>query len=624
MATPSRLQQTIDQLLEAQRDDQRLRDHLEGLTRDEEFPGLTWFWGPLLYERNKVMFRGLILNSFSDWAFTGKKWHRVKWSDHAKQLESWLDAARRSRDTPIVRRLLRWKYADNKWGLDEKAWNAALVDDYQQARGPAARAIVLDEYDDWFQLDQPTAVALYQTDRACGPFVLKHLPHTFWGGEKRELWQELYDAAKAEGDQELCDQIYRKQASLKQWRADAIAAAKTINDPDEFTAELQRIHPEGYGLKRSDTALLLLEERGREAIPYVRANLRDLLGGWWGGDAKPYVKLAASRGWWDLWAAAIRTNRDAKMMNKAVGDLLDDQQISDGDRTSRLGALAGVSREWNWGGFGFAQIHALEDNVAVRMYDRYPEMIHGPFKPNVTPTWWQGYPELLAAAQRQDDDELVDLMASRYATQIRYEHAYYGGSGRNKICDTADALGGYYQEIRDRDPQEFARRAANVLTRIPAFAIHSYPQLLKTNQLARLLFVRSFDAYLEVPSAVRDLVEGSEIRVQMLAYRVLAQDDSRARELASDSLDILLGTLLRPLHRKTRMAAFGALANAARHDIDSARRVLDKAKLSLRLPDQRYPKEQLVGLIGTLLHERPELRGPREQPVVYGLEEVAG
>ncbi len=48
------------------------------------------------------------------------------------------------------------------------------------------------------------------------------------------------------------------------------------------------------------------------------------------------------------------------------------------------------------------------------------------------------------------------------------------------------------------------------------------------------MFVRSFPAYLASSSAVRDLIEGSEIHVQMLGYRVLAQSDERARHLAAE------------------------------------------------------------------------------------------
>ena len=108
----------------------------------------------------------------------------------------------------------------------------------------------------------------------------------------------------------------------------------------------------------------------------------------------------------------------------------------------------------------------------------------------------------------------------------------------------------------------------------------------------------------------------------MLAYRIVAQDDDRARSLAVETLDILIGTLLRPLHRKTRIAAFGALLNAARADSDAAELVLGRAREAVRLPDTKYPKEKLIGLIGEILHVQPQLRRDSEQPVVYGLEEA--
>ena len=71
------------------------------------------------------------------------------------------------------------------------------------------------------------------------------------------------------------------------------------------------------------------------------------------------------------------------------------------------------------------------------------------------------------------------------------------------------------------------------------------------------------------------------------------------------------------------MAAFPALANAARADVDAARFVLRRAREALRLPDLKYPKEELVGLIGRILYAQPSLRSPREKPQIYGLVEAA-
>jgi hypothetical protein len=609
-----RLRQTIEQLLTGQRDDARLRDHLTGLERDEALPGLTWFWGPLLYQRNRVLFRSFILNHFSDWDSSGLRWRRVSWSEHERSLETWLAAARTNRDTALVRRLLRWKYAGKSWGVDNRAWNEALLRACQAASGPAARAIVLEEFDDWFELDEDTAVSLYEADKATRDFLLKHLPRTFWGEEKRTLWIRLLSAAANAGDEKLRFALYRRQVPVKQWSAEAQTLAERVADAGELNAALSLRHPEGYNLPLGDTFVKLLKARGRDVMPYVREKLKEVYGGWFAGKPGPLLALAAERGWWDLWAATIRVSSDNKLFNKHAGELLDDKRIDEADRLSRLGALAGVSREWNWPGFGLASVHGLDDALAAQLYARYPHLIHGPFRPHVTPTWWQGYPKLLHAAQQAGDDELVDLLASRYVAG--------SGHGKDRIA-TVDQLAADYQALRDRDPAAFARRAANVLTRIPAFSIFGYQRLLRTNTLARLMFVRSFDAFLAVPQAVQDLVEGSDIHVQMLAYRVLAQDDDRARQLAVQSLDILLGTLWRPLHRKTRLAAFEALANAAAEDAKAARLVLHRAREALRLPDTKYPKEQLVGLIGRVLYARPELRRPREQPVVYRRQEAA-
>lgn len=623
MSDAKRLQKTIRQLMESQPDDSRLRDHLEGLTRDLAFPDLTWFWGPLLYKRNRAMFRSMILNHFSEWQVGTLRWKHIAWADHAEELEAWLADARSNRDSTLVRRLLSWKFSTKKgWGRDSKAWNAALLNDYREAATPAARAIVLDEYDDLFTLDEDTALSLYQCDRRCSSFLLKHLPNSFWTGEdRRKHWERLAQAAAKAGDEALQWELYRRQIPIKQWSADVSELARTVADPKQLCDELERRHPSGYGLRLGSGLIDLLNQRGRDVMPYVHSKLKDVLTGWFGDKPEPFVELAEKNGWWDLWAAAIRGSHNAKLFNRALDKLLDDESLLKPERLSRLRALAGVSREWNWPGFGIAKLHNLEDDVAVKLYQRYPDLARGPFKPSVLPTWWSTNFKLLDAAIAAQDESLVDAMASRIVTRYQFSHA--ADKTTKKLLQTAEMLADYYVAIREKDPVEFARRAANVLTQIPAYANYEFGKMLETNKLSRLLYVRSFDAYLAVPEAVRDLVEGSDIQVQKLAYRILAQDDDRARQLAVQSLDILLGTLLRPLHRKTRLEAFDALLNAARADADAARVILGRARKAFRLPDRGYPKERLVGLIGGILHAQPSLRSSKERPVVYGLSEAA-
>ncbi len=618
---PKALIRAIDQLLESQPDNKRLRDNLEGLAKDPTFPGTTWHWGPKLYARSRPIFRSLILNNFSDWITDGKRWTRVYWTDHPKELEDWLGAARQARDTNLVRRLLRWKYAKVKgWGVDETRFCSALLEGYRAAPGAAARAVVLDEFNDWFTLDETTATRLYETDPGATKFILDHAPRNYWSDEnKRGMWDKLATLARAKNDHKFYRALYRKLIPVARWRDDVLALAKSETDVAKLNEELIERHPEGYRLEVTPTVLDLLEKRGRDVFPYVRAKLNDTIGGW-GRDkeAKRMIDLAAKNGWWDLWTAATRSG-PPKFYQDGVDAVLKDSSLPEDRQRERLRALAGVSQEWNWPGVGLARVHSLEDDLASRLYERYPDLVRGPFRAQVTPRWWgRGYAKLVSLARAANDTELMDTLAARYATHVSWQaRAGRPNDKPDPLQATAAELAKYYQDIRDKDEEAFARRAAGVLTRIPAFTLNAYHALLRNNDLARLLFSRSLRSFLTSPVAVQDLVEGSDIHVMTLGYRILALRDPRAAQLAGANLDILLGTLLRPIHRKTRLAAFQALANAARSGPEAAKRILTRARDALKLPNKKYPKAELIGLIGAVLEASPELANPREQQVVY-------
>jgi hypothetical protein len=95
------LRRAIEQLLDAQPDNQRLRDHLDGLGRDPLLPALTWYWGPKLYARSSAVFRPFILNHFSEWTTANNRWERIHWADHSTDLEAWLQAARAKRSSGV-------------------------------------------------------------------------------------------------------------------------------------------------------------------------------------------------------------------------------------------------------------------------------------------------------------------------------------------------------------------------------------------------------------------------------------------------------------------------------------------------------------------------------------------
>jgi hypothetical protein len=425
------------------------------------------------------------------------------------------------------------------------------------------------------------------------------------GVTQQARWKDLEAVAQRAGDEAFIWKLYRNQVDVDEWIADALALCKRIADPEQLNQALELRHPERVFGGLGQQFYKLMEARGLDVLPYLRRHLKRVHSFFGSDGFKDMAALARKNQWIDFWSALVVTCGKPADYNTAIAELLEDRGLPDHERQRRLLMLSGVSREWNYLGWGLARVQMLNAANALVLYRRNPEMLKQAFKAHVTPTWTEDHVELFEEAWRKGDEELADYLASRYVTR-----AYLRKT--NKAVEAATEK---YLSIKITE-EAFARRAANVLTLVPAYTIFRYDALIKDNRLARLLFERSLSSFLADPAAVRDLVEGSEIHVQMLSYRVLALRDPRAEEQARDNLDILIGTLLRPLHRRTRLAAFGALRNAATSD-DCARRVLAKCKEAFALPDEHYPKEALVGLIAELLVRYPTLASAEERPMIY-------
>jgi hypothetical protein len=618
--TTKEIEQKLLSLLHCQLADAELREQLEKLAAAEiSFSGFTWLFGPELYRRNRVLFRPFILSRFSTY-MTLPKWkvQVISWKgDKARILDAWLAEVDKNDDADLFRRLYEWKLSGRfdwrKRDARAKEILADLQSRFQSAASPARRQTVLRKFDLWFQFDESSACALYSIDpAAAGPYILRRLKTGWLGREpKRVLWSHLLQLAEQRKDEAFYWKLYRRQIPIDDWTKECLLLCDRINDGSALVQELEKRHLEGWGLNLSDAFYQFVQRRGRDVFPYVMRHLRQVWGGWFTrGSYGKMADYARERGWWDLWSALIRTCSGQKEFNKEVLGLLENQALPQRDIIEHLLALAGVSREWNWPGLGVAAVHQLEESVALKFYERFPALLRGPYKLHIQGhVWGRTYTKLLETLIAAGDEELLDLLASRIVTR-------YGRWGNApKMLADAERLADYYAALKPNEAG-FSRRAANVLGQVPAYSIHQYNQLIRENRLARLLFERSALSYLADPCSLADLVEASEIHVMALAYRALGLDDDRARTQAARHLPLLLGTLLRPMQRDTRTLAFRALANAAGTP-ETARLILDRAKDALNLPDVRYPKERLLGLIARVIHRWPELRTAREQPVVY-------
>src|SRR6185295_19196985 len=154
-----------------------------------------------------------------------------------------------------------------------------------------------------------------------------------WKREKRVMWEQLGALARGKGDEKFFFALYRKLMPVERWDLEVLTLADAVIEQAELNRVLENRHLEGYGIERGATVLKLLEKRGRDVMPYVRAKLEETIGGW-GKDApaKRFVELAERKGWWDLWSASIRAATNAKLFNECIGKLMRDESLSDDTR----------------------------------------------------------------------------------------------------------------------------------------------------------------------------------------------------------------------------------------------------------------------------------------------------
>ncbi len=592
-------------------DTARLKEHLEALSNEWCFGGLTHLWGPSLYSKAPKVFRPFILKHFSTFLIEkGWKYKPVLWKgEAAPRLQEWMDRVDADDDIDLFKRLYAWRLSHLNHKKASSEWLKDLESRFQAVTGRSSQQMVLAKFDQWFWLTEESARKLYAHAPAlAGDFILRHLPRSYgiFTGEKRKLWSGLSRDARDREDEEFAFRLYREQIPIKTWREDAIDLCRRVQHTDELLKELEKRHPNCWSADLGDAYADLLEIRGEELFPYLLPRLRRVIRGWFRGSFGRLIALAEKRNWLVLWAGMMRTCAAPKEYNKAVREVL---QLKSSEARQRLLLLAGIGHEWNFGGVSLFGQHILDDKTALALYQRYPELLRGPLKSHLNPNWQEIYPKLIPTLMGAQDEELLDFLASRLVTR--------GGQwGQGKLLKPAEELAAYYDKLQ-KDPAEFARRSAQILGQVPPGVFWNYNEIIRTNRLARLLYERSAETFLDAPMALMDLIEAPEIRAQILAYTALALDDDRARELARQNLSLLLGTLLRPIHRKTRVIAFKALQNAA-CDLPSAERVVQAARQACYLHDLRYPKEDLIALIGRVIHRWPELRLPEEQPVIYG------
>ncbi|WP_224369097.1 gliding motility protein [Hyalangium versicolor] len=610
--------------------DTELREALEELSFRPMFREFFWLWGPAISRRNRILFRPLILNHFYPLSVNvhGKGFDAWKKGETTEQLKAWKEEADRQDDVEVFRRLYTWSRPEGPGAKQEEQWRQDLLARVRATQNRAAFNTALAKLDiAIYRLDEPTALALYELNpTSARPFILSHLP-TPWGTPKERnspdyYWRKLLARTREAGDSSFHAELRRQLTPQDVWRTEVLELCKSVKDATALDAELESRHLRGHIPEpnvTADTFLELAEARGRDVLPYIMRHAHSVFPRWsfWGrrSDTKGLMRLlelAHRNQWLELWSTLLRISASAEIWNEQLRKLVADRLSPEEGVRHRLLLMAGSGREWHMPGVSFAQVQPLDDATAVALYERFPDLMRGPFRMHAASAWQLTYPQLTKQAIALGDAPLIDYLASRMALQ-----AVMAPHQQKQWESSVNALAQHYEALSEADGT-FARRAANALSMMPAYAVWNYDQLLRINRLARLLFERSTDLFLADEHVARDLLESPQIHVQVLALKVLGRNDARARTLAVRNVDHLQAMLLRPLHRRTRLLAFAALRNAALEEETVARRLLERMRDALALPDKRYPKEHLIGLMGQVLHRWPALRAPAELPRVYG------
>lgn len=602
------LHHEIDDILAAGLDNDALRSAVEDLASRPGFHDVSYRLVRHLLQRDHVRFGPVVRPHLRTYGFNEKGrwvpvWKEAPWRHDLRWV---IEHAEHHGDNALFQAAMGVYLGTKRWDQRDEHFAEELLARLDASTTDADMALVLERFAGLHaRLNDGAAVRVYRLTGDRGKaFLRRHVPRRRGHGSDDDLVPGLLEVVRPR-DESFYYELYRRTSSVATWRAAVRGVLKGASD-DDLVPWLERLHLQGYLATVADVFAEVLEERGDVALPYVMEHIWQVLrGGWFRRTGyQRLLRLCRKRGYDALWAAVVRHGATQEDYNKAVLRLV----AAGPEGRPQLLRLAGIGREITVGPWGIARVQPLSDAAACALFGADPTLLEGPFKPNLFAGWHAAYPELVAKLLEADHVRLLDYVASRLVTR-------FGTWVARDVLPVAQTLSEYYEALLD-DPTRFAERSANVLGQVPPFTIFSYDRLLEGNRLARLLYEHSAESYLASQTAIRDLLEASEIHAQRVAFAALALDDDRARAAGAAHLDLLRSTLLRPLHRRTRLVAFRALQNAA-GDLDVATVVLDAAREALHLPDRRYPKEELVSLIGHVLARHGSLRSAREQPVVY-------
>jgi hypothetical protein len=575
---------------------------LQAMAEDWRVRRMLWRVGPTLYARDAASFRTFLLTNLDTCCTDERGGPAHPWkAPHRDTMEQWLAQAGSSHDVEMFCMLYAWRARTWTRAKRERHWRADLGSELAQAETPEATSLVLENLQGCFVLDEPTAVMLYRHDPVVAAgFVARHLPSS--DGSATGYWAELSALARDQGDEDLFFAVYRATVEDDQWARDVDALAERLDD-GVLQGELQRRRPARGRGNVSSVLFNLLRRRGEAALPFAISTLQSLPGlpDADVGRVQDLVRLADEREWLELWGALLRGAGRQKDFDREVRRLVEERRRDEQAVVRRLRVLAGVGWAPSIRTGGMNLVHPLSADTAVRLHARFPALVRGPFRAHVAGGMCGGDLRLIEAAIAAKDSMLVDILASRLVLEDLGSEA-----ARRQFGLASDLLAKHYANLSE-DPCALPLRCARILGQLRTGLVRNLDRLIATNPLARLLWLQPAASVLACPDAVRDLLECAEPHAQLIAFRALASEHTSAGKLGRANLDMLRAALLAPMPRRVRLVAFAAVKRAAETQ-RASRQLVDAMREALHVSSPRYPREDLLLVLGALLARWPALR----------------
>jgi hypothetical protein len=471
---------------------------------------------------------------------------------------------------------------------------------FRAALSDGERTAVFAQLDLPHVLDEDAALALYLAQpQLASAFIERHLPHGRRADDADSPWQRLMSEAQTRGDESLYFALYRAQATPEQWTRDSSELASRIADPQSLCAELRRRHPNRWRPDVGPHLAQLAQQRGEHLLPYLLENAHEVWSARRRAGYERIIDLARRGGWLELWASVLGSCASTAEYEREVLSLVQDQSLPEAEIGQRLQLLAALR-------FSFGRrVTPLRDATVLALYDRFPQLLPGPFRRELEPSPTRPRSGLMALAIERRDDELIDLLAARLAVRVER-------SGAERLLEVA-ATTARYLEGATSDSGALGLRSSSILRRLPPRSIHNPRELIRRNPLARVLFARAAEACLTSPQAAADLLRAGDDHVCAVAVRALTGDDPRAVALARHNRELLLGSLDRSLPRAVTREALRVLDRLADEPAEAAQLVA----WARRALTRRGPVDALLALVGRQLSRHPFLREASEKPTVY-------